>query len=754
MGGLAVGNYDGRTEGGLPVGAGKAFLYDVASDTFLDDIVFPEAASNAVYGIWHNGGTSYTICGGYSLAARNNLATAADQNDPIGQAFLVDYDTSNGLYGNWKSFSYPNGPTDASFLTHFQGVSGVEKGVYTLAATSARSGGDGKAIASIVTVRRQTDGSFGDAIWKDLSFPGATSAVATSVYGNALTGVAQGTGKPTPFQATFTTAFQLSNVIGGNRGNGVAFYGGSGNQVAMNFIGTNAAGTIAVPNRAHGILITNGARANLIGGQATGGNSPVSDDPNVAPVFVRPPQGNLVSGNGGNGILVSNRATANALSGNYIGTTASGNAALGNALDGVAIVGANGNSLLGTTFRQNPFAFYNVLSGNKGNGLRITNSNDTTVQANFMGTGANNDVIVANGGNGLLASGSSQRTLLGGPFPLGNVISGNNGHGVELRNRVGSFTCFNTFVGLFAFGDAAPNKLNGIEITANGGNNLVRSCFVGGNLGNGIHLGGFARGVQIEDTLVGTNSAISAAVPNLKSGILVDGRANGNAIGGFRPSVDTQAYLSGNERYGIEIVGRAANNRIFNSTIGGGFLPGEAIPNGLGGIFVGSGTTGTQIGGVQPFMGNSVLFNKGIGINVVSSAGNAVLGNRVEANTDGGIVLTGVRNTRIGSLGGGGNTVLENGVNGIYVSGNSAGTTIVANSVTGSGSNGLLINAAPNLVVGGTITGEANTIVMSTGYGIYALGNCSNTKVIRNTLRENTAGAVNFTLATGITYVP
>ena len=74
----------------------------------------------------------------------------------------------------------------------------------------------------------------------------------------------------------------------------------------------------------------------------------------------------------------------------------------------MAIENADGNQLIGCTFQQDPFVFYNVLSGNGGNGLRITNSDDTTVQANFMGVGANNATIVANGGDGLLVSGSSR----------------------------------------------------------------------------------------------------------------------------------------------------------------------------------------------------------------------------------------------------------------------------------------------------------------------------------------------------------
>ena len=162
-----------------------------------------------------------------------------------------------------------------------------------------------------------------------------------------------------------------------------------------------------------------------------------------------------------------------------------------------------------------------MLSGNGGNGLRITNSNDTTVQANFMGVGANNASIVANGGDGLLVSGSSENTQVGGVIPLGNVISGNDRNGIEVRGTASGFISFNTFAGIFAFGGAAPNGRDGILITSTGGNNLIRTCIVCGNLGNGIELGGNATGVQMTETAVGTNSNIQTAIPNGGNGIMI-----------------------------------------------------------------------------------------------------------------------------------------------------------------------------------------------------------------------------------------
>ena len=748
MGGLAVGNF---MESDTPNERGRAFIYDFDSEEF-HPIVFPGTISNTAYGIWDNGDGSYTICGGFSQLPVNN---AANRLQPIGMASLVDYDRATRTFSNWRAYSYQS-PDQVTAGTHFMGISSVEKGVYTLSGTGFVSGTiESSGLASVV---RQTDGSFGDMTWVELAPPESVTGVsglpsANSVYGNAVVGIVlNNEGSPVSYQAEVNVGFQLSNVISGNVGNGVAIVGANANRVTMNNIGTSFAGTAAVPNRGNGILVTNRASGNMIGGQATGGNAPVSYNGST-PVFVRPPQGNLVSGNRGNGVLVSGGASGNTLSGNFVGTTPSGTAALGNGQDGVAIVGASGNSLIGTTFPQNPFVFYNVLSGNSGNGLRITNSNDTTVWANFMGLGANNATTVANGGNGLLVSGTSQRTLVGGPIPMGNGISGNNRHGIEIRDSVGSFTSFNNFAGLYAFGGAAPNRLNGIEITATGGNNVFRTCLVGGNFGNGIHIGGRATGVQIEDTSVGTNSSISAAIPNYGSGILIDGNAHGNAIGGFQPSVETTVHLSGNLRYGLEITGKARNNRVFNSVIGAALGAPKPIPNGLGGIFVGPGTANTIIGGAQPFMANRVLTNSGAGITVSGSSGNQVLGNEIRGNLLDGITLVGATSNTIGAVGAA-NAIVSNGLNGIAVTGNSRGTSIVANSIVGSGASGLLLNAATDLLVGGTATGVGNTIVTSGGYGLLAVGACSRTRVIRNRIAQNALGNVNLASATGITYVP
>jgi hypothetical protein len=653
MDGLAVGNADGP-EGNAPIGTGHAFLYNIALGT-LTDIVYPGATTTTAYGIWFNGGTSYTIVGGYSAPG--------ESGNGLSHGYMVDYDLATGQYTHWTSFDAPNRAVGQDYITHFEGISSDEKGVYTLVADSVQTGSANPTQGSWVTVRLNTDGSFGSGQWVKLNYPSVDSTTAitsaNSVAGNAVVGEVIGSSGLFAFQAKVNTSFQLSNVISGNGGNGIGIYGGSFNQIAMNDIGTDASGILRRGNAGNGILVTNGAVGNLIGGEATAGNDPTAN------VFVRPPQGNLISGNGANGVLITGGATQNQLSGNFVGTSASGNSALGNRLDGVAIVSASGNSLLGCTFRQDPFVFYNVLSGNGGNGLRITSSNNTTVQANFIGVGANNATVVANQGDGLLVSGTSANTQVGGVIPLGNVISGNAQNGIEVKDRTSGFVSFNTFAGLFAFSTAAPNQRDGILITSTGGNNLIRTCIVSGNRGNGIEIGGNATGVQVTETAIGTNTNITAALPNGKSGILISGNAHGNAIGGFQPSVEPQVTVSANRRYGIEVVGRAHDNVIVHTKVGTSALGTQDIGNTLGGIYVGCGTSSTMIGGTSSLLQNLIRFNGGNGVTLRSSRAAAVVGNSILNNQNYGLRASGNCSRSVVQ----GNTIIANDGGNVNLSG-------------------------------------------------------------------------------------
>ena len=114
---------------------------------------------------------------------------------------------------------------------------------------------------------------------------------------------------------------------------GISVPAGTGNIIEANVIGTNPAGTSALPNAGSGIDIRAGSHR--VGGSTAAAR-------------------NVISGNQLHGIEISgNTANGNQVLGNCIGTNVAGTAALGNTLVGVEInQGASNNSIGGSTHRR------------------------------------------------------------------------------------------------------------------------------------------------------------------------------------------------------------------------------------------------------------------------------------------------------------------------------------------------------------------------------------------------------------------
>ena len=119
------------------------------------------------------------------------------------------------------------------------------------------------------------------------------------------------------------------NVISGNAGNGVQIDGAgtSQNVVAGNFIGTDVAGTVAIPNDVDGVLIQpRGPEQPRRHQWRWSGRAPLSGTSSRATC-------RIVS-------RIQNSGTdQNIVAGNFIGTTAAGNAPLPNGGEGVQING-------------------------------------------------------------------------------------------------------------------------------------------------------------------------------------------------------------------------------------------------------------------------------------------------------------------------------------------------------------------------------------------------------------------------------
>lgn len=369
-------------------------------------------------------------------------------------------------------------------------------------------------------------------------------------------------------------------------------------------------------------------------------NNPTGDKGATTPVFVVPPLGNQISGNRHNGVVIEDRSEGNVLNGNFIGTTQNGNGPLGNGGDGVLISNADNNSLIGCTVIENPFVYYNVVSGNGGNGLHVTNSDGTTIQANFFGIGANNAAVVANGGNGVLMDGDSQNTVMGGIIPLGNVTSGNKANGIYVTDTVSKYLSFNTFGGLYAFGPAAPNGNDGILVDSTGGSILLRTNALSGNLNNGIEIAGDAWGVEVISNVAGLQLPGLTKVPNQNSGLLITGTAHDNLVGGISDSSPFRNSFSGNLGYGIVIAGAAYDNQLFENQVGLDTFGVTSVGNVAGGILLVSSGGNNLIGGYQTDpdrpLANYVSGNLGNGITIASGvSGDQIIGNFIGTDRDG-----------------------------------------------------------------------------------------------------------------------
>jgi hypothetical protein len=236
------------------------------------------------------------------------------------------------------------------------------------------------------------------------------------------------------------------NLVSGNSDAGVeSWYGQT--TLTGNRIGTNAAGTAALPNGSYGIHLTRNATpdgsANVVGG-------------------------NLVSGNGRAGVY--SETEANVFQGNRIGTNASGTAAIPNQGEGISSLGSR--ALIGGA----KAGMGNLVSGNAQGGIDV--GDHSTVQGNLVGTAADGTSPLGNGGDGILYWGPSN--LIGGAKgPTGNVVAFNGGNGVLVT--YGSITTVqrNAIHG---------NAGDGISVVFGGTSSFLANA-ISGNGGLGIDLG-------------------------------------------------------------------------------------------------------------------------------------------------------------------------------------------------------------------------------------------------------------------------
>ncbi len=505
---------------------GNYMLYpvDPSTGTALTGLNGYELAGlgNAQQGIYIDG--SNTIIGGTNPQENNVIAGNLQQGIWIDAA-----GTGNVVEGNQIGMV---GPSD--FGRYFQVGNGAD-GVLVDGSSNA-IGGSGSTAGNVIS------GNFGDGV--HVLGPAATRTV---IAGNLIGlapggGYALGTGDPGNRGDGVLIENSASNVIGGpgstwgntissNSGAGILIIGAtsSGNSVLNNIIGLTSDGKAEKGNLSDGVAVQSpqntigpgnvisgnlrgvnisGAQAsgvvvvgNLIGTDGTGalnlGNAAQGVLIQSATDAVIEGDGNgsqVISGNNQGVVISGSSSTRNLVAGNLIGTDKTGLYAIPDAQEGVAILGATGNTIGGTSA-----AVRNVISSN-GWGVRLDGSSATgnLVQGNFIGTDITGKAPLGNEADGVIVSTNASANTIGGTVSgAGNTIADNVLAGVLVQSGTGNSILTNSIAsnGHLGINLAAPSDPpSGVTSNApgvrSGPNNLqnypILSTAVGGSISGSI----------------------------------------------------------------------------------------------------------------------------------------------------------------------------------------------------------------------------------------------------------------------------
>jgi len=668
---------------------------------FIGTDLSGEVAVGNRYGVVLMNGASGNVIGGtHTTGACDDSCNLISGNLEMGVLLQHVGTTENQILGNFIG-------TNISGTAAIPNNHGIAIGV---SASDTQVGGTGTGEGNLIS------GNTNMGVWIS-SAETTGNQVLGNTIGTDVAGVA-----PLPnyygVYVTLSTNNQIGgatpgagNLISGNDFIGVALQviEAPGNTVAGNKIGSDASGTLAVPNYA-GVSIA-AASSNTIGGTASG-------------------SGNLISGNTYIGVSIEYTSTLNSLLGNLIGTDLAGSVALPNEGHGVSIgFGASNNTVGGSADGAG-----NLISGNGESGVQIQNKESigNRVLGNRIGTNLSGSGPLPNGGDGVSVI-EARETIIGGvhtPWVCDgscNLISGNGEEGVHIQGKSADITGQTR---------PAPAHHSVTGSLADGQNNQV--------LGN----------------FIGTDLSGSLAVPN-ENGVGLSNQAVGDVLGGSTPGAGN--LVSGNRTDGIGVTDPGTTaNRILGNRIGTTADGNAALANGRVGVSIISGAFGNTVGGRESSEGNLISGNSnyfGIQIQAHFEPGtndNQIIGNRIGTNWDGtvaipnlgGVVLLGdveASNNQVDA-----NVISGNTHNGVEILGTEATDNVITNNLIGAaadgqspfpnGESGIVFSEAHHNTVG-----PGNTIAYNlvAGVAVIGLDTVGNT-ITENSIYENADGQIVF----------
>jgi CSLREA domain-containing protein len=596
-----------------------------------------------------------------------------------------------------------------------------------------------------------------------------TMSDGVTILGNAIAGVWV---LDSPGNLIGGTSAGAANVISGNN-DGVILDGANatGNLVQGNFIGTDIKGTTPIRNAVDGVLITNNASGNTIGGTGT-----------IA--------GNTIANNIGAGVDVVS-GTGNAILSNSM---------FANHRIGIDLVGPNDtplgvtpNHATSPTPGPNDFQNYPVLAS------AVTNGTSTSIQGTLRSTPVTTFTIQLFSSPQPQSSGYGEgKTLLGSitvetdangdapitinfpaAVPIGSYITatatvvgatGQSGSTSEFSQAIAaaSPSAGNlpaTFL-VTNVRDSGPGSLRQAILDAN--NNVGRDTIVfaipqtPGQPAVVQKISLFSPLPAITDPVIidGYTEMGSAANPsddadvdvaNLMvqiDGLVAGVGATGLAIQAANCNV-SGLIITGFSGPGIAISGVGSQgNWIYGNFIGAlsdptsgrnfPVGPGNGVATNQPGILITS--SNNRVGGNNPSLRNVIVGN-GIGVEIATSTGtgNLLQGNFILDNAQQGVLVTSSNNTIGEALKGGGNYISGNGQQGVEITGGppSQGNLVVGNfigtdigTLTGvtvqpagmtprpNQAQGILIEDSPNNFIGGLTDAAKNVVAANRLDGI------------------------------------
>ena len=583
-------------------------------------------------------------------------------------------------------------------------------------------------------------------------------------------------------------------VINGFTANGLFANGADNGVIECNNIGTNAAGTVAIPNTQQGVFIAAAAANNRIGTNGDGAGDAA--------------ERNLISGNGDSGVRIDGTNTdANVVAGNYIGTDVNGTALLGNEF-GVVLQNGATNNRIGTDGNGvGDVAERNLIAGSRINGVLLQSSGTggNVVAGNYIGTDVTGTAALGNVRHGISIANFPSNNRIGtdgngiADAAEGNLISSNGGVGVVIQGASNNNIVAGNYIGTNAAGTAAmPNAVRGVLLQSSAANNRIGTNgdgvadaaernLISGNGGTGVELTTSSTNNIVAGNYIGTDVNGTAAITNTGPGVWIASGAANNRIGTDGNGTGDAAernLISGNNSNGVYILGASNNNIVAGNYIGTNAAGTAAIPNKQFGVDIINGASGNRVGTDGNGVGdaderNLISGNAYSGLAIQAANNNIVAGNYIGTNAAGTAALpnTGghgiyigfaATNNRIGTNGDGNNDAAERnlvsgnpasgvalsgvGTTGNVIAGNYLGTDVNGTAAIGNAQNGAIIEVgAANNRIGGNNSAQRNLIANNGIAGVRVFTDAGNDNaVLGNRILNNTGLGIDLG-ATGVT---